>query len=111
MRAMLKSLLPSIVHDLRHGGRRYPSWEAACKASPSYMYEDEKRIAFRVASAALHPVDGKLLASSALPLIVMALKPDLVVTDFGGSTGNLGLDFLAAFPRATYIVVETTRRT
>lgn len=105
LRATIKGLTPPIILDLKHGGRRYPSWEAASKASPSY--DDAKLNAFRVARAARRPVDGGILASSGLPLVVMALKPNLAVTDFGGATGDLGLDFLAAFPDATYTVVET----
>lgn len=106
LRETVKSLTPPIVVDLMRGGRRYPTWEAASNASTSY--DNEALNAFKAARAAHRPIDGSILASSALPLVAMALKPDLAVTDFGGATGDLGLDFLAAFPSASYTVVETS---
>jgi putative methyltransferase (TIGR04325 family) len=105
LRATIRGLTPPIILDLKHGGRRFSSWEAASKAS--IPYDNEALNTFKVARAAQRPVDGSILASSVLPLVAMTLKPDLAVNDFGGSTGDLGLDFLAAFPRATYTVVET----
>ena len=107
LRGTFKSLTPPIVRDLRHGGRCYPSWAAAASKAAS-SYDDADLNAFKAARAALRPIDGTILTSNVLHLTALALqKPDLSVTDFGGSTGDLGDDFLAAFPNATYVVVET----
>jgi putative methyltransferase (TIGR04325 family) len=47
------------------------------------------------------------LRSNLLYLTALILgKSDVSVVDFGGSTGDLGTDFLTAFPDATYTVVE-----
>jgi putative methyltransferase (TIGR04325 family) len=104
-RSVLKNLTPPIIADLHRAGRPYLSWSAASKAASSY--EDEALNAFKVARHVRGSVDGALLSSNLLYLTALASgKPDLSVVDFGGSTGDLGADFLTAFPRATYTVVE-----
>jgi putative methyltransferase (TIGR04325 family) len=105
-RATLNGLVPPIAHVLLRGGRRYPTWEAACAAAASY--DNEALNAFKVARSAQRRVDGSLLTASVLQLAALALgKPDVAVTDFGGATGDLGRDFLASWPGASYTVVET----
>jgi putative methyltransferase (TIGR04325 family) len=105
-RATLKGLVPPIAHVLLRSGRRYSTWEGACAAASSYDYEALN--AFKVARSAQRRVDGSLLTASVLQLAALALrKPDVAVTDFGGATGDLGRDFLAAWPGASYTVVET----
>jgi len=105
-RATLKGLVPPIAHVLLRGGRRYQTWQLACAAASSY--DNEALNAFKVARSALRHVDGSLLTASVLQLTALALKkPEIAVTDFGGATGDLGRDFLASWPGASYVVVET----
>jgi putative methyltransferase (TIGR04325 family) len=105
-RATLKGLVPPIAHVLLRGGKRYPTWEEARAAVSSY--DNEAMNAFKVARSALRHVDGSLLTASVLQLTALTLKKsDVAVTDFGGATGDLGRDFLAAWPGASYTVVET----
>ena len=81
------------------------SWQAAAAASVGY--EDEVLSSFKVKRAAQHKADGSLLATNMLHLTALAMgKTDISVTDLGGSNGDLGRDFLNAFPEATYTVVE-----
>ncbi len=104
-RGFLKSLMPPFVIDGLHAGRPLPSWQAATAAAASYA--EDRLNSFKVERAALRPADGSLLAANVLYLTAMALgKTELTVTDFGGSTGDLGVDFLTVFPQATYTVVE-----
>jgi putative methyltransferase (TIGR04325 family) len=104
-RSFIKSLMPPIVTDFRAGGRLLPSWQAAAAASAGY--EDETLNSFRVKRAAQRKADGSLLPTNMLHLTALAMgKPEIAVTDFGGSTGDLGRDFLSVFPKATYTVVE-----
>jgi putative methyltransferase (TIGR04325 family) len=105
LREAIKNMAPPIAIDWVRGGRRYQTWKAASNASPSY--DNEELNAFKVARSVQRPIDGSILASSVLPLVAKTLKPELAITDFGGSTGDLGLDFLAAFPSSSYTVVET----
>jgi len=105
-RATFKGLVPPIAHVLLRGGRRYQTWQLACAAASSY--DNEALNAFKVARSALRHVDGSLLTASVLQLTALALKkPEIAVTDFGGATGDLGRDFLASWPGASYVVVET----
>jgi putative methyltransferase (TIGR04325 family) len=102
----LKGLVPPIAHVLLRGGKRYPTWEEARTAAASY--DNEALNAFKVARSAQRHVDGSLLTASVLQLTALALKKsDVAVTDFGGATGDLGRDFLASWPGASYTVVET----
>jgi putative methyltransferase (TIGR04325 family) len=104
-RNFIKSLVPPIVTDFIRGGRRLPSWESALASSVGY--DDETLNSFKVKRASQRKADGSLLVTNALYLTATALhQPGIAVTDFGGSTGDLGLDFLSAFPYATYVVVE-----
>lgn len=105
LRNLIRSLIPPIVTDFLYSGRPLPSWQAAAGASVGY--EDETLSSFKVKRAAQRKPDGSLLATNMLHLTALAMgKPDIAVTDFGGSTGDLGQDFLNAFPEAIYTVVE-----
>lgn len=102
---VLRELAPPIVVERLRGGRRYPSWESAKAAAGDYGAEQLNR--FRLArSAGRHP-DGSMLRSNALALVMEMLGGrDRMVTDFGGATGDFGQEFLSAFPRSHYTVVE-----
>lgn len=51
--------------------------------------------------------DGSLLLGSVLNFTtLLANNAAIAITDFGGATGDLGSDFLAAYPAARYTVVE-----
>jgi putative methyltransferase (TIGR04325 family) len=105
LRDFIKSLVPPIVMDFLRGGRPLTSWQAAVAASKGY--EDETLSSFKVKRAAQRKPDGSLLATNMLQLTALAIgKSDVAVTDLGGSTGDLGRDFLNSFPEATYTVVE-----
>ena len=105
-RATLNGLVPPIAHVVLRGGRGYPTWEQACAAAS--CYDNEALNAFKVARSAQRRVDGSLLTANVLQLTALGLnKPEIAVTDFGGSTGDLGRDFLAMWPAASYTVVET----
>jgi putative methyltransferase (TIGR04325 family) len=105
LRSFIRNLVPPIVTDFLRGGRPLSSWQAAVAASRGY--EDEALNSFKVKRAAQRTSDGSLLTTNVLHLTALAMgKPDVVVTDFGGSTGDLGCDFLKIFPEATYTVVE-----
>lgn len=83
----------------------YPTWQAAQAAAGAY--DDGLLSRFRVARSTRHSALGSAL-DTPLPLVVRALnRADLVVTDFGGSCGELGRDFIARWPGAAYTVVET----
>lgn len=97
--------MPPIVTDFLRGGRPLSSWQAAVSASAGY--DDETLSSFRVKRSAQRKADGSLLAANLLHLTALAMgKSDIVVTDLGGSTGDLGREFLSVFPAATYTVVE-----
>lgn len=105
LRDFIKSLVPPIVTDLVRGGRILPSWQAALEASIGY--ENKTLNSFRVKRTAQRKTDGTLLVTNLLYLTALAIgKSDIAVTDLGGSTGDLGRDFLNAFPDASYTVVE-----
>jgi putative methyltransferase (TIGR04325 family) len=105
VRRLLKSFAPPIVTDYRWGGRSFPTWKEAQSKASSYL--DQQFCAFRIARAKLRTPDGTLLATNLLYLAARSLGIDsLSVTDFGGSTGELGVDFLNAFPIASYTVAE-----
>jgi putative methyltransferase (TIGR04325 family) len=105
LRDFIRGLVPPIVTDLLRGGRSLPSWQAA--AAASIGYDDETLNSFKVKRAAQRKADGTLLTTNLLHLTALAIgKADITVTDFGGSTGDLGRDFLRAFPEAIYTVVE-----
>jgi hypothetical protein len=105
LRDFIRSLVPPIVKDFLYSGRPLPSWQTA--AAASIGYEDETLSSFKVKRAAQRKADGSSLTTSMLHLTALATgKPDIAVTDFGGSTGDLGLDFLNVFPEAIYTIVE-----
>jgi putative methyltransferase (TIGR04325 family) len=88
-----------------YSGRPLSSWQAAAAASEGY--EDEILSSFKVKRAAQRKADGAVLRSSMLHLAALAMgKAEIAITDFGGSTGDLGQDFLNVFPKAIYTVVE-----
>jgi putative methyltransferase (TIGR04325 family) len=81
------------------------SWADA--AARARGYDDAGLCRFLVARAALGRADGICLRASVLGLVAKVIgRDDLVVTDFGGGTGGLRQDFLRAYPRSTYTVVE-----
>jgi putative methyltransferase (TIGR04325 family) len=86
--------------------RTYETWEAAKVAAGSYQSDIVTR--FRVERSAGREVDGSLLRSSLLAAAIELADDDAIqITDFGGATGDLGLDVLRAHPAARYTVVET----
>ncbi len=108
-RIFLKSLTPPILVDalgLRSGPKTYPSWDEASRAAQSYSAKTVNE--FRVKRSAGRLVDGSVLCASALSLVARMVPSTagLTVTDLGGATGDLGADFLAAFPDAQFVVVE-----
>lgn len=107
-KAFLKTLIPPIFTRQawsKVGAQTFPSWEDASRAAGDYSAETLNN--FRAKRSAGRKVDGSLLRASPLGLVArMASRPDLIVTDFGGATGDLGADFLAAFPQARFVVVE-----
>jgi putative methyltransferase (TIGR04325 family) len=105
LRRALRILAPPIVTDFLRGGRLFPSWKAAEAAANTYA--DQELNVFKVERARERVVDGSFLPTNVLLLAAMSLqKADIGVTDFGGSAGDLGFDFLTAFPDANYAVVE-----
>jgi putative methyltransferase (TIGR04325 family) len=105
LRSFIRNLMPPVVTDLLRSGRPLSSWQAAAAASRGY--EDEALSSFKVKRAARRKSDGSLLTTNLLHVTALVMgKRDVVVTDFGGSTGDLGYDFLTVFPKATYTVVE-----
>jgi putative methyltransferase (TIGR04325 family) len=105
LRSVLKGLTPPIIVDLLRGGRPYGSWSAARTAGCSY--EEKALNEFKAARRRRAHIDGALLRTNLLYLSALAWgKPELSVVDFGGSAGEVGAEFLSAFPRATYTVIE-----
>lgn len=94
---MLQSLLAAFTTPAT-----YPSWSAARAAAGAYDNDLVHR--FRLARSAGFQSDGSILKRSALRDIGLAR-----VVDFGGATGELGAEFIAAFPGSAYIVVENPR--
>jgi hypothetical protein len=93
LRRLLKSFAPPVVTDYRWGSRLLPTWKEAQSKASSYL--DQQFCSFRIARAKLRTSDGTLLATNLLYLTTLSLGSDsLSVTDFGGSTGELGADFL-----------------
>jgi putative methyltransferase (TIGR04325 family) len=89
--------------------RSAASWDEACERVEG-GYHTPGLTRFRVARARLHVPDGSLLLSNVLSLAARLVgRPDMAVTDFGGSTGEMGADFLIVWPAATYCVVENPR--
>jgi putative methyltransferase (TIGR04325 family) len=81
------------------------SWQDACERADSYDAAEINR--FRVQRGARYEVSGSTLSANLLAIIARLLeKPDLAITDFGGATGELGAEFLRAYPKARYTVVE-----
>jgi putative methyltransferase (TIGR04325 family) len=108
VRRLAKAILPAgVVSALRQAmaGPAVPSWEAACAGAGSY--DDGLVNRFRVERHELYASDGSALKNCVLNIVAQRF-PDagLTVTDFGGATGILGTDFLKAFPRSDYVVVE-----
>jgi putative methyltransferase (TIGR04325 family) len=108
-KAITKSLMPPILVELirpqRHA-KPYSSWKQAREAAGSYS--DRMVNDFRAKRSAGRKVDGSALLGSVLNLVAQMAtsQSGLVVTDLGGATGDLGEDFIAAFPGSKYFVVE-----
>lgn len=106
LKSRIKPFIPPILAVALQGSRTVSSWEEACRSSNTY--DTAQLNAFREARSAGRQVDGSLLAASVLGLLGLMIEDFTPsVTDFGGATGDLGADFLQAFPKATYTVVET----
>ena len=89
---------------------RVASWDEACARAHAGGYHTKGLTRFRVARARLHAPDGSLLLANILGMALrLAGRKDVAVTDFGGSTGELGADVLMAWPGARYTVVEHPR--
>jgi hypothetical protein len=108
-KAIAKSLMPPILVELirpqRHA-KPYSSWRQASDAAGHYS--DQMVNDFRAKRSAGRNVDGSALLGSLLNLAahMATSQSGLVVTDLGGATGDLGEDFIAAFPGSKYFVVE-----
>jgi putative methyltransferase (TIGR04325 family) len=86
--------------------RLFPSWEAAKRAAATYG--DSALTAFRAVRSIGHKANGQGILATPLNLLAIALgRENLSIIDLGGSTGELGKDFLARYPRGSYCVVET----
>ena len=84
---------------------RASNWQEACDRAGSY--DNSLLNNFRIERSALRKSDPGLFRRNILsPVAAMLNAPDLTVTDFGGSTGELGMELLTAFPNAVYMVVE-----
>ena len=82
------------------------SWDAA-RAKAGGTYDADLVNRFRVERSAGRIPDGASLQANVLGLVAPLLgKPDMMVTDLGGATGDLGADFLKVWPAAHYTVVE-----
>lgn len=105
-KAVAKSLVPPIFLAALRAPKSYSSWTEACAGAGSYSAKLVNE--FRAKRSAGRTVDGSVLLGTPLGLVArMATSgPGLVVTDFGGATGDLGADFIAAFPGSRYVVVE-----
>ena len=103
----LKELVPPILTTVI-GGRytkRCATWEAA--RSKGTTYESNLLNKFRVDRHQLRKADSTLLDASILRMMVGIIqREDLRLTDFGGATGDLGMEFARAFPDASVTVVE-----
>jgi putative methyltransferase (TIGR04325 family) len=119
LKHIIKTVTPSVlvnaIRARRHAKREVPggafaSWDEAFARAHAGGYGTRGLTRFRIARARLHVPDGALLLSNVLALAArLVSRPDMSVTDFGGSTGELGADFLLAWPRASYCVVENPR--
>ena len=100
-------IIGAFKQRLTKGGRPISasSWKEACAAAGSYEAEIVNR--FRLDRSLGRQPDGSLLRNTVLGLVTSLLqKPDLLVTDLGGGTGDLGADLRLIYPQATYTVVE-----
>jgi putative methyltransferase (TIGR04325 family) len=107
LKETMKAWLPPALHDVLVGkrGKPSPTWDAA--RARAGVYEADLVNRFRVERSRLRSADGTMLRGSVLGLVARLFPSrPLVVTDFGGATGDLGLEFLDAFPGSTYHVVE-----
>jgi len=96
--------VPRPIVEWRQAGSPLASWQTAVAAAGSY--DSELLNGFRVERAELRAVSASLEGLGVLGLAALYLGGDISVTDFGGAAGDIGRDFLAAFPRAKYTVVE-----
>lgn len=91
--------------ELERAGREATSWADAVQRAGHY--DDQTLTEFRLARSRAFVPDGTLLRGNVLGLVAAIFgKPDISVTDFGGSTGELGRDFTAQYPSARFTVVD-----
>jgi putative methyltransferase (TIGR04325 family) len=109
LKRTIKAMLPPLLLDALTGavGKRYPTWQKACTSAGTYEADLVNR--FRADRSALRSSDGTILQGSVLSLLAPGLnRSSLVITDFGGATGDLGLEFLNDYPASSYVVVENS---
>ena len=107
LRQAIRAVLPPIVMDLVPGtaGKRCSTWQQACARAGTYEADLINR--FRTERHALRTADGSVLQSTVLSLVILAFnRPALEITDFGGGTGDLGIELLDVLPASKYTVVE-----
>jgi putative methyltransferase (TIGR04325 family) len=85
--------------------REAVSWaDAVARAG---QYDAANLTEFRLARSKAFTSNGSLLQANVLGLVAaVSSRKDLAVTDFGGSTGELGRDFLQRYPGGRYVVVD-----
>ena len=85
--------------------REASSWADAVSRAANY---DEKNLTeFRLARSQGFQPDGSLLQTNILGLVAAIVgRGDLAITDLGGSTGELGREYLLRYPASKYVVVD-----
>lgn len=91
--------------ERERAAREAISWQDA--VTRAGHYDDQALTEFRLARSRTFVPDGSLLRSNILGVVAEILsKPDISVTDLGGSTGELGRDFIAKYPAARFTVID-----
>lgn len=83
----------------------YPTWDSAVKSAGSY--EDSRLNDFRCARMSDETTRGLAQSSGLLSVLGRLDIANPHVVDFGGATGDLGVDLLRMYPKAHFTVVET----
>jgi putative methyltransferase (TIGR04325 family) len=102
----LVEISQAVARNLEREPRQlYASWDAAKRAAD--RYDATVLTQFRLLRAQSHCPYAANSRSTLLPMVSELLgRDDLEITDFGGSCGETGQDFLQAHPRTRYTVVE-----